>query len=119
MARETSGEPKTALREAYEKGKAQQQAVVDEVTMREAKSTPTPTQEENDLAKLGLLEEPLADDGSGPDPSAPEAGPPPTVEPGTDGRSRAARDEKARAEMERKEREASTQGGAGYKNRQT
>jgi hypothetical protein len=30
-------------------------------------STPTPTQEENDLAKLGVVVDPKADDGSGPE----------------------------------------------------
>jgi hypothetical protein len=44
----------------------------DEAEARMAASTPTPTQEENDLAKVGALEQDaLADDGSGPDPNQP------------------------------------------------
>jgi hypothetical protein len=40
-----------------------------ETMERMAKSKPTPTQEENDLAKLGVHVPDKEDDGSGPDPS--------------------------------------------------
>lgn len=48
-----------------------------EAEERMAASTPTPTQEENDLAKVGALDlDSLQDDGSGPDPNVPlEAAP--------------------------------------------
>lgn len=45
-----------------------QKKVNDEANKRMEGSTPTPTQEEVDLARLGAPPEKLADDGSGPEP---------------------------------------------------
>jgi len=52
----------------------------EEAEERMSVSTPTPTQEENDLAKVGALElDSLQDDGSGPDPNAPPIEEPPPI----------------------------------------
>jgi hypothetical protein len=57
-----------AIKKLDEDDKARQEAIV-EAGQRQLKMKPTPTQRENDLAKLGLLDiDSKEDDGSGPDP---------------------------------------------------
>jgi hypothetical protein len=69
MAKTPQNNPAQA---AFEDGKRRQAAAVAETERLTSQSTPTPTQEENDKAKLGLLsaDDEKQDDGSGPDPVA-------------------------------------------------
>jgi hypothetical protein len=52
---------------------AARKKAADERAAKAAATHPTPTQEENDLAALGVPVDEHADDGSGPDPNAPQA----------------------------------------------
>jgi hypothetical protein len=56
----------TAARKVMAENKAARDKAVKEGSPQDG-STPTPTQEENDLAKLGVVVDPKADDGSGPE----------------------------------------------------
>lgn len=56
----------SAAKERLAKANAEKAKIVEESTKR-MESTPTPTQEENDLAALGVHIEKHADDGSGPE----------------------------------------------------
>lgn len=60
--------PKSAAEQALEDGRKRQAEAVAETERLTTQSTPTPTQEENDRAKLGILDiDDKEDDGSGPD----------------------------------------------------
>jgi hypothetical protein len=61
----------TAAKEQLAKTNEARQASADKAVKMMEQSKPTPTQEENDLAKLGVDVVNKEDDGSGPDPSAP------------------------------------------------
>lgn len=68
MAKTTS--PKnTSANDSLDKSRKAQAESVAETERRMNASRPTPTQDENDRAKLGILEDDLEDDGSGPDPN--------------------------------------------------
>jgi hypothetical protein len=58
----------TDAKEVLAKQNEAQKKANDEANKRMESSKPTPTQEENDLARLGAPPEKLADDGSGPEP---------------------------------------------------
>ncbi|WP_028164117.1 hypothetical protein [Bradyrhizobium elkanii] len=60
-------------REAAKKKLAEAREARDKESERMAKAKPTPTQEENDLARLGVYVGEHEDDGSGPDPHQPGA----------------------------------------------
>jgi hypothetical protein len=57
-----------AAKEVLAKQAEERKKSNDEANKRMESSTPTPTQEECDLARLGAPPEKLADDGSGPEP---------------------------------------------------
>jgi hypothetical protein len=57
-----------AAKEQLSKQADERKKANDEANKRMESSKPTPSQEENDLARLGAPPEKLADDGSGPEP---------------------------------------------------
>lgn len=57
-----------AAKEALAKQNEERKKAIEEADKRMAASKPTPTQEENDLARLGAPPEQKEDDGSGPEP---------------------------------------------------
>lgn len=57
-----------AVKEQLAKNEEQRKKIVDEAVQRTEKAKPTPTQEENDRARLGDDVAEKADDGSGPEP---------------------------------------------------
>jgi TRAP-type C4-dicarboxylate transport system substrate-binding protein len=67
MAQYTEARKKAqdAARKAMEEHREEREKLTAEAYERMEKSQPTPTQEENDLAKLGIPIEKLQDDGSG------------------------------------------------------
>jgi hypothetical protein len=63
--------PTTTAKDQIAKANEARKASQDKAVKMMEQSKPTPTQEENDLARMGVDVVEKEDDGSGPDPSAP------------------------------------------------
>jgi hypothetical protein len=68
----TDTEQTTAAKKKLADDKAAREKAMKEREKAAGEITPTPTQEENDLAAMGVPMTEHADDGSGPDPNVPQ-----------------------------------------------